>query len=217
MKLKDRLFASGGNSFQPPNDCDGMLYTARSVGCSILGRRSIKFNQTGNIAVRWGGHCRYANKKRPIQPPLAHRKILISCPKADQIHISSSEPRKNGTLIDRESQTDSQQDFRSSRRSLIVNSRKSALMRDLNSKISVGSDGTKDKEKFEIRVGASNYLMSGLSDLLAKLNFRTFHQSGMVPNIEIAHEKITKVVAEGSAQRLFLPDPNPSLASIIRP
>jgi len=92
-------------------------------------------------------------EKAPHSPPFAPTKILISCPKADQIDIPSSELRKNGTLIDRERQTDSHQDFRSSRHSQIINSIKSALMRDLNSKISVGSDGTKDKEKFAIPRG----------------------------------------------------------------
>jgi hypothetical protein len=54
-------------------------------------------------------------------------------------------------------------------------------MRDLNSKICVGRDGTKDKEKFQISVGRACYLRSGLSDLLPELNFRIGYQSDLVP------------------------------------
>jgi hypothetical protein len=41
---------------------------------------------------------------------------------------------------------------------------KASTMRDLNSKIAVGSNGTKDKGIFQIRVGGRYYLRCGLSN-----------------------------------------------------
>jgi hypothetical protein len=38
MKLKDGFVGVVEIPFQPPYDCDGLLYTADSVGCSILGK-----------------------------------------------------------------------------------------------------------------------------------------------------------------------------------
>jgi len=76
-------------------------------------------------------------------------------------------------------------------------------MRDLNSRLDLESNGTEDKEIFPVRVGVKitsllAYQMACQRSISASSANQTLFRANL-----IAHEKITKPVAEGSQRNAY--------------